>query len=174
MRLITTERYCIVTVVMNVYQINIIIGQVVYKTLLCITNIHVMCLKIIAGFIESVTKSSFPKSVFPYKARVVMVICDLICLLWVGLLKRSSRLELSDGISYGVIQSSQHQTLPNGWGCSEGLCRSSVRVCVWTSRVHEICAGFSWFLMAGVDRVRAPPVTGVYIQILGQSWTALK
>lgn len=50
----------------------------------------------------------------------------------------------------------------------------SLSMCVWTSRVHEICAGFSWILMAGVDRVRAPPVTGVYIQIFGQSWTALK
>lgn len=45
---------------------------------------------------------------------------------------------------------------------------------LWTSRVHGVCAGFSWFLMTGVDRVRAPPVTGVYIQILGQSWTAMK
>lgn len=46
--------------------------------------------------------------------------------------------------------------------------------CLWAFRVHEVCTGFSWFLMAGVDRVRAPPVTGVYIQILGQSWTAMK
>lgn len=46
--------------------------------------------------------------------------------------------------------------------------------CLWTSRVHGVRAGFSWFLMTGVDRVRAPPVTGVYIQILGQSWTAMK
>lgn len=45
-------------------------------------------------------------------------------------------------------------------------------VCMWTSRVHGVCAGFSWFLMAGVGR--APPVTGVCVQFFGQSWRGMK
>lgn len=99
----------------------------------------------------------------------------MICLLSVGLLKQSSWLELSDGISYRVIQSQKHRTLPNGSGCSGACARGEFEFeCLWTSRVHGVCAGFSRFLMTGVDRVRAPPVTGVYIQILGQSWTAMK
>lgn len=60
----------------------------------------------------------------------------MICLLWVGLLKQSSRLELSDGISYRVIQSPKHRTLhkkslPNGSGCSGGVC--SRWVWIWVS-----------------------------------------
>lgn len=95
----------------------------------------------------------------------------MICLLSVGLLKQSSWLELSDGISYRVIQSQKHRTLPNGSGCSGACARGEFEFeCLWTSRVHGVCVGFSRFLMTGVDRVRAPPVTGVYIQILGQPW----
>lgn len=101
----------------------------------------------------------------------------MICLLWAGLLKWSSSLELSDGISY---QFNHWSIWHYVWRhCQMGrdvqsACAWGEFECVWTSRVHGVCAGFSWFLMAGVDRVRAPPVTGVYIQILGQSWTAMK